>query len=318
MISACVKSFLICSLCLQFNVQESFADFDITTHRNWHLLPENCGQSLSTDRIIGGTNASMGQYPWLAQIGYLLEDCSIVTKPMFRCGGSVINDRYILTAAHCVTNLPKAKCPFKGELPFQLAVVRLGEHFAHLDIDCVDGICAAPVQDVKPEQVLIHAKYNTPKFKHDIALIRTNRKINFNGWVAPICLPRSSQLSKSYIGSKVEVAGWGITDIKKEEMSNFLMYVKLPIIAIHHCIRVYRKITPVGPHQLCAGGVEGKDSCGGDSGGPAMIIDDIEGPPRYYLYGLVSFGPSRCGVPKPAVYTRVSAYIYWILHNIKP
>lgn len=60
-------------------------------------------------------------------------------------------------------------------------MIRLGEHFAHLEVDCVDGVCAEPVQDFKPEQVLIHGRYNTPKFKNDIALIRTNRAINFNG-----------------------------------------------------------------------------------------------------------------------------------------
>lgn len=67
--------------------------------------------------------------------------------------------------------------------------------------------------------------------------------------------------------------------------------------------------------QLCAGGNAGQDSCGGDSGGPLFkLISD-----QFYLEGLVSFGPKKCGSDDiPGVYTRVSGHIDWILSNLKP
>lgn len=77
-------------------------------HSNWLLLDhDKCGNS-NTDRIIGGKNANMGAYPWIARIGYRI----IKSKPInskefdFICGGTLINKYNVITAAHCVTNLP--------------------------------------------------------------------------------------------------------------------------------------------------------------------------------------------------------------------
>lgn len=123
---------------------------------------------------------------------------------------------------------------------------------------------------------------------------------------------------KDYIGTIAEVAGWGIYDLENPKSSDALQFVTVPIINLEHCQYVYHKVFKVGPEQVCAGGVEGKDSCGGDSGGPLMVVDAYDGPPKYYLMGLVSFGATKCGNMKPAVYTRISAYIEWILNNLRP
>ena len=70
---------------------------------------------------------------------------------------------------------------------------------------------------------------------------------------------------------------------------------------------------------MCVGGEIGKDSCGGDSGGPLMKVEVLDGPPKYYLIGIVSFGAKHCGESTtPAVYSRVSSYITWILDNVSP
>jgi len=74
---------------------------DITKHPNWNLLDqEGCGNS-NSDRIIGGMNASLGAYPWIARLGYE----NNVEKESYRCGGALINRFYVITAAHCVVNL---------------------------------------------------------------------------------------------------------------------------------------------------------------------------------------------------------------------
>ena len=76
----------------------------------------------------------------------------------------------------------------------------------------------------------------------------------------------------------------------------------------------------LGANQLCAGGEAGIDSCRGDSGGPLMLIDrSIPNRPFWYCAGIVSFGPSPCGMAGwPGVYTRVSSYTNWIANNIRP
>ena len=76
----------------------------------------------------------------------------------------------------------------------------------------------------------------------------------------------------------------------------------------------------LGGGQLCAGGEKGRDSCRGDSGGPLMTISiDKNRDVHWYAAGVVSFGPSPCGMENwPGVYTKVSKYVPWIVSQLKP
>ena len=86
------------------------------------------------------------------------------------------------------------------------------------------------------------------------------------------------------------------------------------------------ELRPLEPGQLCAGGDKGQDACKGDSGGPLMVTLVTNPPPDVppshvtYQIGVVSYGPdSPCGTaPLPSIYTRVSAYLPWILSTLKP
>lgn len=102
--------------------------------------------------------------------------------------------------------------------------------------------------------------------------------------------------------------------------SNVKLQVWLPVISNEDCSKVYRELgQEIGDGQLCAGGAEGKDSCAGDSGGPIMStgISSRDGRARYFLAGVVSYGPRQCGKKDwPGVYTRVSRYTDWILNQL--
>lgn len=98
-----------------------------------------------------------------------------------------------------------------------------------------------------------------------------------------------------------------------------LLKVALPVLPIINCQRVYSRFAPITTKQICAGGFQGRDSCGGDSGGPLTTVNKFNGIPKYIQYGIVSYGPRHCGTEgKPGIYTRVSKYMLWILDNIKP
>lgn len=276
------------------------------------LLPENCGHSSHFNRIFGGEVAPLDAYPWKAVLGYR----EIGFPGMeFLCGGSVISDRYVMTAAHCVD---------QGTLgPRRLAIVRLGEWDLTTSEDCEtansgEKYCAPPVQDFEPEEIIAHPSYNTrTRFSDDIALIRLNRKINFQesaGFVLPVCLPPSGFSPRAAVGSGPAIAaGWGFTE--NGTSSNRIKHVNLPLVDNTKCNEVYRGSTV--NEQICAGGNAGEDSCSGDSGGP-LVISGAHGPP-YQQIGIVSYGPVSCGQEGvPGVYTSVSNYRLWIEQNLKP
>ncbi|GJQ66173.1 hypothetical protein Trydic_g4233 [Trypoxylus dichotomus] len=290
----------------------------LENHKNYHLLPKDCGVSY-TDRIIGGKTAALGQYPWLARLGFLLPGCT--TKVLYRCGGALINNLYVLTAAHCTTDLPSIRCPTNDkDTTFILGSIILGEYNTDDNPDCEDDVCAEPIQHFKPKRIFVHPSYNKPQYANDVSLIRLNRKAKLNGWVSPICLPRGKLLTKHYVGYLMEVAGWGATNVTKPNTSKLPMFVKLPTLDTPKCLRSFNvKLSINSTSQLCVGGEENKDSCGGDSGGPLMHVETNGDSPRYYALGLVSFGVKHCGKKdKPAIYTRIAAFMHWILEHMAP
>ncbi|XP_059053397.1 CLIP domain-containing serine protease HP8-like isoform X2 [Achroia grisella] len=272
------------------------------------LLPgyNVCGIQ-NEDKIVGGTQADIDEHPWMVLLRY--------DKPNgwgFYCGGVLISSRYVMTAAHCV----------KGDdLPtnWRLSQVRLGEWNTSSSVDCVGDDCSGPVQDISIEQTIAHEGYD-PSDKdqqNDIALLRLSRNAQFNDFVKPICLPISNELRHSgFVGYDMEVAGWGKTESRSE--SDVKLKVRVPVVSTNDCARVFSRVSrEITNNQMCAGGVSGQDSCRGDSGGPLM--GKVAQVSNWIAFGVVSYGPSPCGTPGwPGVYTRVGAYMDWILSKLRP
>ncbi|XP_047509748.1 CLIP domain-containing serine protease 14D-like [Pieris napi] len=257
--------------------------------RKENLLPNVCG-SISGNRIIGGKKANLGEFPWMAVIRY--KDSNRM------CAGSVINSKYILTAAHCVFKFP-------------IDYVIVGEYNLYEDPDCeyLPGniVNCRPNIEMKVAKVIIHEQYESQSkpSKNDIALLRLDGVIDFQkSGVEPICLPVSSELRNKKLALKTGiVTGWGYTE--DNEPSEVLLKVKVP---------VNRKCYAV--NSLCAG-KKNKDSCIGDSGGPLMMTDFYNNVSSYIQYGIVSYGPKKCGSSKGAVYVDVKQYVKWILDNLR-
>ncbi|XP_043209740.1 phenoloxidase-activating factor 3-like [Amphibalanus amphitrite] len=279
-------------------------------HPNRRLLPNDnaCGINIH-NRIVGGNVADLAEYPWLAILGYEVVGTGSVE---FNCGGTLINNRYVLTASHCVVSLPS---------DFRLTSVRLGEYNLRTAVDCqVQGgreVCADPVQDFGIAQVIAHPDYNKPnRFWNDIALLRLDRQVQNSLYVSPLCLPFGDWRTRDLGNTNLWVAGFGLTQAFGDS-SDLLMELKVPVVSNDQCAQVFRRQQAViGPNQMCAGGEAGRDSCSGDSGGPLMGVNQF-GPP-YRIVGVVSFGVTRCGTANvPGVYTRVGQYLNWIMDNIR-
>uniref|UniRef100_A0A1Y9H2L2 Peptidase S1 domain-containing protein n=1 Tax=Anopheles dirus TaxID=7168 RepID=A0A1Y9H2L2_9DIPT len=255
---------------------------------------EGCGP-YTEDRIAFGQDAKLFQYPWMALL--------MTRESEFLCGGTLIADRYVLTAAHC----------FKER---NIAKVRLGEFDLSKPIDCDKRgeLCADPPQDIAVEQAITHEDYSSRRKVNDIALIRLAKNAVLNDNVHPICLPVNAAMSTKQ--SLYFVAGWGTTE--NNMPSNKLLFTKLNLLPNSECktrLQPFERDIQLYGTQMCAMGLNLTDNCTGDSGGPLKSISINA---RYVQYGIVSYGLRTCGRSSaPGVYTRVENYIDWILQHLE-
>ncbi|XP_037073660.1 CLIP domain-containing serine protease 14D-like, partial [Pollicipes pollicipes] len=255
-----------------------------------------CGVSLGV-RIFGGRKSDRGRFPWLAVLTYTSPSHG---GPTLKCGGALINTRYVLTAAHCVTALPA---------DYRFHSIRLGEY----DLSGRDPTAPAP-QEFTAEEIIVHPGYHRPALhRNDLALVRLDRAAREDDDVGRICLPLGEWRQRNWLGMRLTVAGFGLTH-DGGEPSQQLMEVDVPVRALDECQRLLRPLALLGPGQLCAGGEQGRDSCRGDSGGPLMATDP-DG--RFHLIGIVSFGPRSCGSSVPGVYADVASYLGWVLDSMR-
>lgn len=233
------------------------------------------------NRIVGGTEVRTNKYPWIAQL---------LRGRTFFCGGALINDRYVLTAAHCVHGMN-----------IRSLMVRL------LQLDRSSGDRGIMRRVLFANE---HAEYSATTLVNDIALLRLDQPVPLLDPIRPACLPRS--LNQNFDFKQGIVAGWGL-DREGGQTSSVLQEVAVPIITNAQCRATSYKSMIVDT-MLCAGDVQqgGKDACQGDSGGPLIVHENI-----FRLVGVVSFGYGCAKPDAPGVYTRVSRYLNWIVTNTR-
>ncbi|XP_015524395.2 proclotting enzyme [Neodiprion lecontei] len=244
--------------------------------------PRGCGVSTrSRTRIVGGRPADPQEWPWIAAL--LRKEAS------HYCGGVLITDRHVLTAAHCVFQFKAREIK-----------VRLGEY----DFRRQDETRAL---DFRVTEIRQHLDFDPSTYEHDIAIVKMHRPTTFSSYIWPICLPPVGVTFENKSGI---VIGWG-TQFFGGPASSVLMEVAVPIWPQKKCVRTFTQRIP--DTAMCAAAFEGgRDSCQGDSGGP--LLHQL-GNGRWVNVGIVSWG-IRCGEPgHPGVYTRVNRYLDWIFAN---
>jgi len=228
-------------------------------------------------RIIGGGDATPNTYPWMVSI-------QSKSDSEHFCGGSLIDESYVLTAAHCIEDASAEEIQ---------AVVS--------EFDLKQASQQEQVIAIK--NIYMHQGYGDD---NDIAVLELITPTN----KTPVKLADKSLNNSLQVGSNMMVMGWGNQLTDGEKFPNILQEVQLPLADHAQCITNYAGIDmAITDNMLCAGlAAGGKDSCQGDSGGPLVYQKDSD----WFQTGVVSFGEGCAQENFFGVYTKVANYNDWI------
>ncbi|XP_032527749.2 proclotting enzyme [Danaus plexippus] len=243
-------------------------------------------ESLDEERIVGGHNAELNEWPWIV---------ALFNNGRQFCGGSLIDDRHVLTAAHCVAHMTS--------LDVARLTARLGDYNIRTNTE---------TQHVERriKRVVRHRGFDMRTLYNDVAVLTLDQPVTFTKNIRPVCLPGGA---RAYSGLIATVIGWGSLRESGPQPS-ILQEVSIPIWSNNECRLKYGSAAPGGivDHMLCAGKAS-MDSCSGDSGGPLMVNEGS----RWTQVGVVSWGIG-CGKGQyPGVYTRITSFLPWIQKNAK-
>jgi len=279
----------LCTLCLN---GEPILFIKSDVGKGDHLFPFFTGIRSINAKITGGTNAVISDFPW--QVYYISGN--------YRCGGSIISGKWVVTAAHCTQNSTG------GATPASAMFVRVGLN---------DPSNPSDGKTYAVSQVIVNEGFDNQTLLNDIALLNLTDSINYPNAV-PIKIVTTDDVDAGAINPGVMswVTGWGLTHVSPEVLPTSLQKVQLPIVSNAQASTVWDDIPAT---DLMAGYLNGnKDACNGDSGGPLVV--PVLG--EYKLAGIVSWGSSNCDTY--GAYTNVSDFEAWIqaktgiIYNFKP
>lgn len=257
---------------------------------------ESCGIS-PRRRIVNGQEARQGAWPWAVILGRSRFGGGFQVM----CGGTLVDEDTIVTAAHCFDSIPGQQGP---------NMVRLGDH----DITTTsDG--ATPV-DISIARSIQHPGWNSNTLSDDICIVKLSRPVAFSKNIKRACLPdayKGQDLPSLLTNPSPTIIGWGST-FSGGGPQNRLREAQVPMVTQQTCANAYAAISRVtiGATKLCAGDGR-RDTCNGDSGG-ALLSNKIGN--RYAVVGVTSFGVDCAREDFPGVYTRVDQYLDWIRQNM--
>ncbi|XP_063707215.1 brachyurin-like [Culicoides brevitarsis] len=257
----------------------------LAMHPERYPLFNSFGRAPANSRIVGGLEAREGQFPYQAALFVS------TSQGTFFCGGSLVNNDYVLTAAHCV------------DIADSVEVV-LGAHNIRENEQSQKKFV------VPKENIKFHENWNANQIRNDIAILRLPERVTFNERIQAIELPRHKDRENSYAQEPCTTSGWGKDKDSASGVSPVLRFVETEIITNSGCGNYFPGV--IQSSNICASGKGGKSSCNGDSGGPLTVLD--KGTTKQV--GIVSFGIAfGCSIGFPHAYTRVTEYLGWIEAN---
>uniref|UniRef100_A0A8B9NBZ3 Complement C1s n=1 Tax=Accipiter nisus TaxID=211598 RepID=A0A8B9NBZ3_9AVES len=240
-------------------------------------------------KIFGGTRAEKGNFPWQVYFEYP------------RGGGVLISERWVMTAAHVLEGYDNPN--------MYAGVINVGKNTLYKEGKRLVSEASFIHPDWKKQPIETRTD-----FDNDIALLKLREPVKMGPDISPLCLPGKSSEYELQEGTLGYIAGWGQRE--KGRLPIYLWKAQIPVVDMEKC----RSVKPEGSadssayrftdNMICAGG--DKDSCKGDSGGAYAIQDPLDDR-RYYVAGLISWGP-RCGTF--GLYTKVVRYLDWITETM--
>ena len=245
-----------------------------------------CGRNhLKEKRIVGGMYlASQDKFPWQVSLQIKLHG-----NYNHFCGGVILSNQWIVTAAHCVSHLPKSRY-----------LIVMGK--SNLSNKVSNSI------ERKVKTIIIHSEYNPFTKVNDVALLKV-AKFEFSNYIIPICLPEIMDVN---IGDEAIVTGFGSN--RHGIPQKMLKVLRITIQSNSVCQEKYsyglsKKF--IHKNFLCAWGNKNSDICDGDSGGPIIVKSSSTG--NYVLVGIASWTGKPCGSQNtPPVFTRIYEMKKWI------
>merc|ERR1712076_14046 len=221
------------------------------------------------------------------------------TVNLYQCGGSLIAPGVILTAAHCVDKFRQTPTELK---------IRCGEW------DTQNQTGPYPHQDRYVQALNIHPEFDGRNLHNDFALLFTSEDFVLSSHIDTVCLPQADEL---FDGTTCFATGWGKDKFGSAgQYQVVLKEIDLPVVSNYECQDKLRSTRLGGKFKLhdsfvCAGGVNGKDTCRGDGGSP-LVCPSQSDPNTYIQAGIVAWGIG-CGEDgTPGVYADVSQAVCWI------
>ncbi|XP_060619998.2 transmembrane protease serine 12-like [Anolis sagrei] len=237
--------------------------------------------------IVGGHDAQVGAWPW--QVSLQLYRVALGGY-RHECGGSLIDNNFVLTAAHCVKKWVNPE--------YWRAVIGL-----HHLYKWKSHTIAERVRDI-----IIHPDFKEGSYENDIALFKLLKSVTYNEYIQPVCLPDIFHLVPDK--NLCYISGWGKRE-KKGKFKLTLQEAQVDILPLYTCNKYewYKGI--ISRNVMCVGSASGHvDNCEGDNGGPLMC--HFQNVTKYYILGITS-SSAVCGIPKhPGIYVRVVNYRSWI------
>ncbi|KAJ0178781.1 hypothetical protein K1T71_005556 [Dendrolimus kikuchii] len=237
-------------------------------------------------RVVGGKPSLPAAWPWMV---------AIYRDGMFHCGGVVVNQNWIMSAAHCVH--------------------KFWDHYYEVQTGMLRRLSFSPQEHNHiVTHIISNQQYNEEDMKNDLSLLRLAPTIQFSRWVRPICLPNSDTAGTEWLqgplpGTICTAVGWGATKEHGPDPDH-IREVEVPIwkSCKHREDRAGK--------EICAGLAEGgRDACQGDSGGPLLCRNPLNSQ-QWYIAGIVSHGDGCARPDEPGVYTRVSLFVKWMKYHM--
>merc|ERR1719222_487643 len=259
------------------------------------------------NKIVGGDEASPGEWPWIVVFSFGATDGSRAGG----CGGTLVADRWVVTAAHCLERK-------NGQLQTADSIsVVIGEHTIWSDDSVSEDDDYDDIRkNLELEKIILHEDYDSNTNQHDIALLKLKEPLDLSVYT-PACMPASGV---DFTGETAWVYGWGKTDMFSDYNADTLRETTQTILSNEECSAKEGEIDDVAysmagsiTDDMICGEATGQDSCQGDSGGPFTV--EVDG--NHHLAGVISWGHGCALEGLPGVYSSVSYHREWLDHQME-